>query len=190
MKAAGATRNSDRVLASVTAVAAALIGMAMLWMGFFAPLAIVMTAASVVIITVVACKLAQPDQLRPSTRESSRTLRRMAIASLLWPALVVVLLYGEWLLATWSLGHLPRPSADDPKNIAGSNLVHFFTLAAILGAIPAALLAPVLSAIEIFVNRPTIARALVRVVAVIASWAVLAMLFKWDPGRVLYWWMD
>jgi hypothetical protein len=137
-----------------------------------------------------ACKVAQPDQLSLSTRESSRALRRLAIASLLWPALVVVLLYGEWLLATWSLGHLPRPSMDDPKNIAVSNWIHFFTLAAILGAVPAALLAPVLSAIEIFVNRPTIARGLIRLAAVIVSWAVLVLLVKWDPGRVLYWWMD
>lgn len=180
----------NRVFGTATAFAAAIAGMVMMWTGFFTAIGVVVAAASVVALAVLIYKMAQPVQVHASSRESSRTLHRFAIVCLLWPLLVVVLLYGEWLLATWSLGHVPRPSADDPKNIAGSNWMHLFTLIAIVGAVPAALLALVLSVIEIWIKRPGMVRVLDLIAALLVSWAVLVLLVKWDPGRVLYWWMD
>jgi hypothetical protein len=143
-----------------------------------------------VALAVAAYRVTRSVQTPPSIRESYETLHRLAIASLLWPVLVVALLYGEWLLATWSLGHIPRPSIDDPKDIAGSNWLHVFTVLAILGALPAALLALGLNIVVIRATRPNLLRSLIRVGAVLVSWAVLVCLVKWDPGAVLYWWVD
>ena len=130
------------------------------------------------------------DYAHTTARSPSVKLRRFAVASLLWPVLVVVLLYGEWLIATWSLGHVPRPSMDDPKDIAGSSWMGPITGLAILGAVPAALAALVLNTIAIELHQPTIRRGLLRLGAVMMSWAVLVALVYWDPGHVLMWWFD
>lgn len=130
------------------------------------------------------------DYGHPPMFRSIKTFRRVAIVSLLWPALVVVLLYGEWLLATWSLGHVPRPSLDDPMEVAGSSWMHMITTLAILGAVPAAVLALVVNTIAMELHRPTVLRGLVRLATVMTSWAVLVVLVRWDPGAVLLWWLD
>jgi hypothetical protein len=126
----------------------------------------------------------------PPIRGSTHMLRCFAIGSLFWPVLVIALLYGEWLLATWSLGHIPRPSIDDPKGVAGSSWMHILTLIAIFGAVPAAALALVLNATVISICRLTVLRGLLRIAAVMLSWAVLWALFRLDPGAVLFWWFD
>lgn len=130
------------------------------------------------------------DGVHPPVFRSAKTFRRVAFVSLIWPALVAVLLYGEWLLATWSLGHTPRPSLDDPMDVAGSRWMHVITTLAILGAVPAALLALVLNTIAMELHQPTVLRGLLRLAAVMMSWAVLAALVHWDPGAVLLWWLD
>jgi len=113
------------------------------------------------------------------------------LASLFLPLLVAAPLYGEWLLATWSLGHPPRPSLDDPKDIVGSNWMHGITALAILGALPAACAALALNVLEACFNRSSGPRAVVaRMSVVIISWLALLALLRWDPGAVVYWWFD
>ncbi len=126
----------------------------------------------------------------PPIFRSAATFQRVAFVSLIWPAIVAVLLYGEWLLATWSLGHVPRPSMDDPADVAGSGWMHIFTMLAVLGAVPAAVTALVLNTIAVELHKPTVLRGLFRLVAVMMSWAVLVVLVRWDPGAVLLWWID
>lgn len=126
----------------------------------------------------------------PATTASAAMLRRFAVASLLWPVLVAVLLYGEWLFATWSLGHVPRPSVNDPMDIPGSRWMHIFTTLAILGAVPAALTALVLNTIAMELHKPNVLHGLIRLAAVMVSWSVLVALVRWDPGSVLLWWLD
>lgn len=130
------------------------------------------------------------DYAHPTARRPNKALSRVAFLSLFLPPLVLALLYGEWILATWSLGHVPRPYLDDPKDIAGSNWMHIVTALAIVGAMPAALLAFVLNVVEIGINRPTVTRGASRIIVVIVSWVALFALFRWDPGAVLYWWFD
>jgi hypothetical protein len=110
--------------------------------------------------------------------------------SLFLPFLVAASLYGEWLLAWWSLGHRPQPSLDDPKGIVGSSWMHGYTALAIASSILAALTAVCLNVAEIFVNRPPIAGGLIRVNAIVLSWSALFLLLHFDPGAVLYWWFD
>jgi hypothetical protein len=130
------------------------------------------------------------DYADPTTVRSDAKLPRFAVASLLWPVLVVTLLYGEWLLATWSLGHVPRPSIDDPMDIAGSRWMHIVTTLAVLGAVPAAFAALVLNTIAMELHRPTALRGILRLAAVMTSWAVLVAVVYWDPGKILFWWLD
>ena len=130
------------------------------------------------------------DYAHPTVGRPNKALRRVAFLSLLLPLIVLASLYGEWLLATWSLGHVPRPSLDDPKDIAGSSWMHIITGLAIMGAVPAGLLEFVLNVVEIAVNRPTLVRGVARMAVVIVSWVALFVLLRWDPGAVLYWWFD
>src|SRR4051812_2121677 len=102
------------------------------------------------------------DYADANSRRTSKIVQRFAFASLFLPLMVVGTLYGEWLLATWSLGHPPRPSLDDPKDIAGSSWMHEITMLAILCAIPGAIAAFSLNAVEIGVNRRSTSRAAIR----------------------------
>jgi hypothetical protein len=117
-------------------------------------------------------------------------LRALAFVSLLFPFLIAAALYGEWLLAWSALGHPPRPSLDDPKDISGSSWMHGITAIVLMGAVPAALGAVALTVAHIAVNRPSVARAAVRIVVIVGTWLALFGLLRWDPGLVVYWWMD
>jgi len=74
---------------------------------------------------------------RIGPRKQSKAIAILASALLLYPLLVLASLSGEWLLARLALGHPPRPSADDPKQIAGSRWLHGITALAVLGILPA-----------------------------------------------------
>jgi hypothetical protein len=130
------------------------------------------------------------DDAHPEFRRPSKALRRLAFVSLFLPLVVVGSLYGEWLLAWWSLGHAPRPSLDDPKDIAGSSWMYGITGVALVGAVHMALAALALHVADIAVNRPSISRSVVRIAVVVASWVALFALLWWDPGRVGSWWID
>lgn len=119
-----------------------------------------------------------------------RWLRRAADAILLYPVLVVLFLYGEWLLAWSVLGHPPVPSWNDPKFIVGSSWMHGVTSLVLFGALPALSVSVVFYPIVGMFPRASPRRLAVRVLTVAASWGALFVLLRWDPGRVLEWWLD
>jgi hypothetical protein len=129
------------------------------------------------------------DEARPGPRHHSQPLAFFASATLLYPLVVVAMLYGEWFLAWSALGHPPRPSLDDPKHI-GSNWMHAITGLALFGLLPVAGAALILNVMHLVINRPSAVRSVVRFVALVEVWVAVYALISWDPGRVFYWWAD
>ena len=123
-------------------------------------------------------------------RRRGPALSGLTLLCALYPLAATALLYSEWLLAGWSLGHIPRPALDDPKYIAGSRWLHIFTWPVVVGMVPAAVAALVLTAAFIRVNQLNFTHALVRTCVVMAPWVLLFLLLHWDPGNVLYWFLD
>lgn len=130
------------------------------------------------------------DYAQPAPPNRAKTIARFAFTSLFFPLLVAGLLYGQWLLAWAVLGHPPRPSLDDPKYIHGSSWMHNITGIALVSALPAAVVAFALNVVHVMVNRRSWKRTALRLVVIVVSWVALFALFRWDPGRVVYWWFD
>jgi hypothetical protein len=127
------------------------------------------------------------DYAQP-TPHHSRPLARRASASLCFPLVPLALLYGEWLL-TWAiLGHRPVPGVDEAGTIAGAGWIHGLTLFALVLSWPAPIVALVLNAAHVAVNRPTLLLILARVAAIVLSCLGLYALVRCDPGDIYVWW--
>ena len=109
---------------------------------------------------------------------------------MLFPLVFLALLYGEWLLAWFVLGHAPRPSIDDPKDIPFASSAHVVTLIALVGLLPIGLGAICWNIWFVVAARYSPPRLLGRMAAVVALFGGTIMLLRLDPGRVVYWWFD
>jgi hypothetical protein len=130
------------------------------------------------------------DYEQPTHRPPSRVLRFFAHATAAYPVILLGALYGQWLLSWWMLGHRPQPSLDDPKYIDGANWMHIVTCFALLGFLPAACAAVTLNALYVVGHRLRGFRLFVRIAVVSTLWLGTFLLLRWDPGFVLYWWID
>jgi hypothetical protein len=126
----------------------------------------------------------------PAHRPPSWTLALFANLTVAYPLLLAALLYGEWLLATYMLGHTPEPSVDDPKDIIGSSWMHLFTGLALLGLAPAGILALIMNALHVGYHRVYDLRLAARVAGLLVIWFGLFALLRYDPGSVVVWWFD
>lgn len=120
----------------------------------------------------------------------SRWLPLLAHASLVYPVFPAILLYGEWVLAWYMLGHIPRPSLDDPKFIDGSSWMHPLFFLAFLGLMPVFFVALPLNTFYLANNQMGWRHRALRIVAFLFLWAGLVVLLVADPGHVVYWWLD
>lgn len=128
------------------------------------------------------------DKLRSPDEDDDRR-RALLAAGTAAPFVALGLLYGEWLLAWWSLGHRPRSSIDDPKWIAGSSWMHDLTGLGLLTFIPLGVLSLALAGH--FLLEPSTRRPLARpCLVLLAVWAAAGVLFFSDPWSVFYWWGD
>src|SRR5438045_9525113 len=89
----------------------------------------------------------------PDTSRRWRLLGLLGLAAILWPLVIAALLYGEWLLAWWFLGHRPVPSLDDPNQIAGTSWMHGITASGFLSALLVAGVAAALNLAHASVRR-------------------------------------
>jgi hypothetical protein len=119
-----------------------------------------------------------------------RLLNVAALVALAYPLVFVALLYGEWLLAWFVLGHPPHASLDDPGDIAMSADVHLATGLALLGIPWAACAALALNLTHVVFARPPVPRVRRRFALLAFLWVGLVVVLIWDPGDVLYWWFD
>jgi hypothetical protein len=127
------------------------------------------------------------------TRESpdlriERMLGMLHLAAMAYPMLLVGQFYGCWLLAWAMLGRPPRPSWDDPKDVLG----WIYGIAGLLVPLMPAALFAALCSITLRLARSRsgpvkqIALVLLTLTLWISGWALL----RWDPWRVVEWWID
>lgn len=128
------------------------------------------------------------DYEAASARTPSRAVAFIAYLLALYPLVVLALLYGEWLLAWWMLGHPPRPSLDDPKSIAVASQMHLLTALALMSLLPAGWGAVVATVVDALSQRLPRRSLLIRAACLLAPWMGTFILLRSDPGRVLYWW--
>jgi hypothetical protein len=127
---------------------------------------------------------------QPAAPSPPRLLAFIANATMVFPLVFLVLLYGEWFLGWLVLGHPPRPSIDDPKDIPVASSVHWVTLIALMGLLPIGLGAVCWNLWFVIAAKLGSARILGRMLAVVALFGGTITLIRLDPGRVVYWWFD
>jgi hypothetical protein len=125
-------------------------------------------------------------------RRGSR-LAGWAWSMALVPTATVVSLYGCWIVAWTALGHPPRSSLDDPKDIdaitgifVATHLLFFWIPLSFLGF-------PVLTLVETMTGfeRPGRVRAIFRGFAFrMVAWILAFLFLSWDPLHVLVWFWD
>jgi len=110
---------------------------------------------------------------------------------LVYPLLVLGLLYGEWLLGWFVLGHPPRPTIDDPKFLEGTSWVHPITVLGFFGLLPAACAALVLNVMDTTLTaQKSYFRVGVRLLLLFTIWYGFIIHLSWDPGGIFDWWLD
>ena len=107
-----------------------------------------------------------------------------------YPLFPVLALYVEWLLAWSVLDHIPVPGLDDPKYIDGATWMYPIVYLAILGLVPVIFIA-IGTNLHYVVTRPMHWRRRgIRILSFLVLWLGMVVLIAWDPGRVIYWWLD
>ncbi len=107
------------------------------------------------------------------------------------PVVVMLSHLGLWLLAGWELGHPPRPSLDDPKDIT---ILRFVYLPVVLlgGLIPPAIIVCAVVWVLLLWNalrRRSIGRWF-PVVLLPLVWIGFVAWVRYDPGQILVWIAD
>jgi len=93
----------------------------------------------------------------------------------------------EWGVAWITLGHIPRPMADDPKSISGlCSFLHALTTLSFFLAVPVGLLAVAACVVRAQTSRRMFAAAGIGLVMIAGSFAVLGQL----PYDAMGWWID
>jgi len=116
-----------------------------------------------------------------------RWLDVLANATALYPLLVCAALYGFWCTAWWHLGHPPRPSLDDPKDLAGTAWLHELSELLLAGLLPGFLALVVVQVARVLRDHRQPWRALRRAAVGCAGWVGAFVLLDADPGDVLLW---
>jgi hypothetical protein len=118
-------------------------------------------------------------------------LKRFANVTLIYPLIALSLLYGQWLLSWYMIGHRPSPLGDDdPKSIAVARWLHPITLFTLAAIIPATVLAAFCNAAYIIKERPSAIQAALRLQAVVGLWLGMIMTFFTNPYQIMTWWFD
>ena len=130
------------------------------------------------------------DYAPPESSTASRGLRWTAIALAAYPIVPIVLLYAQWLLSWYVLGHRPRMSLDDPKSIDVANAMHGLTGLAFAGLLPFAIVTLTVNMTVAAARPDGIVRTTLRFGVLCAIWfCAIAWLFI-DPLTVIGWWVD
>ncbi len=126
----------------------------------------------------------------PKARLQNRLLWGFAY---LYPIYALVAFYGTWLVAWATLGHMPRPSLDDPKSIGVViRIVYFVSMiplssGSVLG--PLGLIASFFLPLNKNVKRRVAMRCLLAVIYIAGCFITLQILWA-DPYQVVKWHAD
>jgi hypothetical protein len=124
---------------------------------------------------------------------AGRRLTALYWVSLCYPVLVLSSLHVTWFVAWAALGHPPRPSLDDPKDI-NQILIPYVVTGILLVGSPIALIAATgLSVIRV-IQGPKGKAGGVRLASLLVnaptSWVAGWLLLIWDPLDILNWYLD
>ncbi len=133
----------------------------------------------------------QTGRMASGTTGSSRRWLFLTVASWLYPVVLIASFYATWAIAWGMLGHMPRPSLDDPKYINGWVVVPYNITMLLVIAFPAALVGGVFwtawSGVQRKLRSLTTASALTLLMAL---WIAAITFLRVDPLRVGDWFMD
>lgn len=125
-------------------------------------------------------------QSQPSRSEALAA--RAQILAWCYPLLALASLYGTWLIAWLVLGHMPRPSLDDPKSISSLvDVAHTVTTVLLIG-FPVAAIAGI--ALQLVQPRVSWSTRVLCCGAMILLWLATIAFLRWDPFQVGTWYMD
>jgi hypothetical protein len=128
---------------------------------------------------------------RAAGRLSSRMLTLFANMTLIYPLIVLGMLYGEWLLAWFVLGHKPSIIGDDDPELIPTRWLHGITWIVVLGILPVGCAAIIFNVAHIIRNRPSAVRAAIRLHTLVCLWLGMYSMLDWyDPYQVMEWWLD
>lgn len=112
------------------------------------------------------------------------------VVAVLHPILLHIGLYGAWLVAYGKLGHAPRTSWDDPKELLGVICFVSGLPIYLMGAGVTAAGFSVLRRFYLVLTGRLRPSALVLAFVICAVWIASFALFRWDPIGVGEWWID
>ena len=126
---------------------------------------------------------------------SSRWISAAACISSSYPVFLSLSLYSTWLAAWYKLGHRPRISLDDPKFIGPLvTVLHRLTWVLLGQFEPVSKTCLFLIPISAFcslVRGKTSPPVTISLAAVpFFFWISCVLLLRWDPGLVVYWFLD
>ena len=117
-----------------------------------------------------------------------RVTRWLSLILFFYPTVLVAALYGTWLVAWLVLGHMPRPSIDDPKYISVTVDVAYVFAGLLLVGFPAAAIIGI--AMQLSVAQRSWLRRLFCSAVLIVVWGFAIAFLRWDPLLVMEWYMD
>ncbi len=126
-----------------------------------------------------------PNATLPPERVAPRLLDLLAW---FYPGLLILSLYGTWLMAWLTLGHMPRPSLDDPKRIGLGVDIAYLLAGLLLIGFPAAALLGVAS--QFFGTHRSWTKRILLGILLALTWVIVIMFLRWDPLLVGTWYMD
>jgi hypothetical protein len=105
-----------------------------------------------------------------------------------YPGLMMISFYGTWFIAWSVLGHMPRPSLDDPKCISIAVDISYVFAGLLLVGFPAAALLGVM--LQLFFTDRSWPKKLSLSLVLVGVWIVTIAFLRWDPWSVTEWYMD
>lgn len=114
----------------------------------------------------------------------------MCWGTLLYPVIIAVGFYTQWLSSWYVLGHCPVPMLDDPKDIPSTAWLFVINGLLLASAPPMALVTMAVHVGYLAAVSPLPARKSCRSIVAGLLWVGLIVLFRFDPGSVMEWWFD
>ena len=123
----------------------------------------------------------------------SRAIRLAWVIAYFYPLHLLIAMYGSWLGAWMTLGHMPRPMLDDPKSIGGLMPFVIHGPEVLLVALPVATPLGLAASFFLLGRRRgvwSIVSRFLLAVLYITMCVVAIMILRSDPGRVVEWFFD
>jgi hypothetical protein len=134
--------------------------------------------------------LANPYQAPPEEPIVIARRRRRWLLLLLWcyPMAMLGAFYVTWLAAWVTLGHMPRPSLDDPKGIGLLVDIPYWIVGLMLMGCPAAGVSGVV--LQLAASGLPWSRRFLLALLLVCLWMAVIAVLRWDPLSVVVWYFD